>query len=282
GLGRLAPSRFTPFAVAVLAFATAVFWDSSPRTYWWWHRLFPALQWIQRPFDEPRALPLVGQILWYLGIGAAVLAIVAVTGRDSARRTRALAAVACLLVAGGAGIAASTESGHVVFAELGVHREMVCAGDEPVVCVHPAYRDTLPQVQERFTPIVQRLAGTPFAVHRAVQQPREDLAYLTPGATGFGLDWATSTYVDIAAEDLVRNALYGTAACDLSSADLSIGLDPYRVVEVWAFGEGQVLDPHAKQALTWLSGLDGPGARTWLTSHAGQIRACTLAYSDFS
>ena len=47
-------------------------------------------------------------------------------------------------------------------------------------------------------------------------------------------------------------------------------------------GEGQVVFPDAQQALTWLSGLDGPDARAWLTAHAGEIRSCTLAYSDFS
>ena len=278
-VGRLVPSRLTPAVVALVLFAAAVVLDggSSVRR---WSLLLPVNQGFSDEFSRLNTAAFGGQLVWYVGLGLLLVAGWAVhhTGRGRPVVVSLTAGVVTAVV--GAAILVP-QDGHYLTA--GDYAVWTCRGTSPQICLHPALASALPAVTPALLPVVHRLAGTPFAIHRAEQRPRGVGSAPSPGAVGFGLDDTRPGSFALAGRELAVNALGDQDSC-FAVDGASDGYELAQLVGAWAAGDAALYTPTtpaAGPARTWFLGLDEASRRDWLTRHRTAIQTCTLDYSAF-
>lgn len=281
-LGRAMPWRFTPLGGATGVFlADAYFETHSDR---WEAVLAPAADRVLVPFDEVRRGLLGGQALWYAGLIAAALGVVALVVRAGRRETGAILAAAVVLLSAGASVVHTQGSAFTTFLPL----RWDCRGSAPQVCVHPAFAHALDKVGAGANGIADRLAATPFAIERVEQHPRGARWAPTRGAVSFGLDSARPADLRQAMLEIAAGAMnYPTSCLSLPPQQWQqpgSGRDLVLTVVTWAAGYPEAPLPGLAQlrsAYDWFTALPADRRSTWVTAHASAIRNCALAAADF-
>ncbi len=173
------------------------------------------------------------------------------------------------------------QHGHATL--TGVNVTWNCAGTAPELCLHPALDGARPAVTAVVTPVARRLAGTPFAIHRAEQRPRGMGSAPSPGAVAFALDDTTPGAVRLAGHELAVNALGDQATCYTDTGPAR-GYDLAQLVGAWVAGDRALYisdSPTNTSARRWFDNLNDTRRRAWLTSHQRAIRACELDAAAF-
>ena len=278
-LGRLVPSRLTPPLAALALYGIAAYNVISPRGFGW-SLLLPVNHQFFDEFVRLNQAATIGQLLWYTGVGALVVAGWALHRQG---RTRALAAGLALgAVGAAAGLAVLIpQHGHANTPDTVL--TWSCRGQNPQICLHPALEDARPAVTAALLPVAHRLTGTPFAIHRAEQRPRGIGSTPSPGAVAFALDDTTPPSIRLAAQELAVNALGDGATCFTETGPAS-GYDLAQLVGAWVVGQHGLYQPptrEAARARRWFAHLDPGARRRWFSTHVSAIRRCTLRRADF-
>ena len=281
-IGRAMPWRFTSLGVAIGIFLVDAYFES--HSDHWAAVLAPAADRILLPFDEVRRGLLGGQVLWYAGLIATALGVVALVGRAGWRETVAILATAVVLLGAGASVVHTQGSAFATFLPL----RWVCRDSAPQVCVHPAFAHALDEVAAGADGVAGRLAATPFAIERVEQHPRGARWAPTPGAVSYGLDSAKPAALRQAMLEIAAGAMnYPTSCFSLPpqrEPQLEPGRDLVLIVVTWAAGYPEAPLPgfaQLRSAYDWFTVLPVDRRSTWMTVHASSIQNCTLAAADF-
>lgn len=277
--GRVIPSRLTPAVVAIVIYALDQQLTSSSSTYQW--ALFlPINAGFSDEFSRLNRSTFAGQLLWYVGIALLLTAGWAI--RRTAWNPAKLALVAAGLALSTTGVVVLIpQHGH--YLRAGDYAIWTCRGSSPQICLHPALVTAFPAVVPALMPVVDRLTGTPFAIHRAEQRPRGVGSIPTSGAVGFALDDTRPGSIALAGQELSINALGDQDTCFAVDAT-STGYELAQLVGAWAAGDASLYtptSPASSAARSWFLRLNDTARRGWLTRHEKEIRSCTLRYSAF-
>ncbi|MCG7524399.1 hypothetical protein MHW47_08120 [Streptomyces sp. OfavH-34-F] len=200
-IGRLWPSRFAPPVAAVLPYGFYVLsYDWSGTAY----LMSPFLDELVDPYGVPASGVYGAQAAWLAGL-LAVVACVALF-RTAGRRALAVVMIPAVAVAGAGIVLLGGHDGRFQ-APVGTGADTAALATActpegvPRVCVHPAYRAALPDLQRYFGgPVRQRLAETPARFDRLAQraygqtgEPRS--VYITSLRPG----WQDETFGDFIA-----------------------------------------------------------------------------------
>ncbi|MEW1721209.1 hypothetical protein [Streptomyces sp. NPDC093109] len=282
-IGRAWPSRFAPPIAAVLPYGFYVLsYDWSGIAY----LMSPFLDELVDPYVVPGAGVYAAQATWLAGL-ILVVACVALLG-TAGRKTLAVVLVPAVAVAG-VGIVLLGGHGGRLQAPVGERTDTATlatsctSGGTPVVCVHPAYRSALPELQQHFGgPIRQRLEETPARFDRLVQrsygqtgEPRS--VYITSLRPG----WQDETFGDFIAYLLDPESCI---QADQQNEALS------RIAQQWiAQGETSAASipgfaaptDAMKRAERFFNQASDEEASRWLGSKWTKFSQCGLGAADF-
>ena len=218
------------------------------------------------------------QMLWSLGLATAMV----VTYVWSLDRRAALA-VPVLAVPVMAGLAV------VMVATIRIHSYggaaaapaptgHVCRYWPLTVCVHPALRAALPDLEAAVTPLAARLDGTPVAFTRVEQRPAGQPAGISDGVAGIHLRDLSPGYQWRAVREL-RATLIDARSCANPRRARSAAYTA--LVNAWLLDENPPYVPDTVAARAFARW--GEGARhQWLRVHFAGYRRCTLGPPAFA
>ncbi|THA70677.1 hypothetical protein E6P78_08835 [Streptomyces sp. A0958] len=282
-VGRAWPSRFAPPITAVLPYGVYVLgYDWSGTAY----LMSPFLDELVDPYGVPASGVYAAQATWLAGllVVAACVALLGTAGR------KALAAVLVPAVAvAGTGIVLLGGHGGQFQTPVGANSDTAplatsCTrGGTPEICVHPAYRSALPELQRYFGgPIRHRLKDTPARVDRLVQrsygqagQPQSVyITSLRPGWQGetvgdfiaYLLDPDSCLEADQQNEALSRIAQQWIAEGETSAASIPGFAEPTGAM---------------KNAERFFNRASDDEAGRWLGSNWKKFSQCKLSAADF-
>ncbi|HEU5159095.1 MAG TPA: hypothetical protein VFU43_19015 [Streptosporangiaceae bacterium] len=239
----------------------------------WWSLLPPAA--IDRVglYAGVRPGLFADQMLWSLGLATAMVVSYAWSlDRRAALAVPILAGIAVTMVAtarihsygGAAAEPAPTGS--------------VCRHWPLKVCVHPALRAALPDLEAALTPLAARLNGTPAAFTRVEQRPADQPAGVRHGVAGIHLPDLSPGYQVRAVREL-RATLTGAASC--AAPHHARGAAYTALVNAWLLDEDPPYIHDATAARRFARWSEG-ARHLWLRQHYAHYRACLLGPSDFA
>lgn len=237
----------------------------------WWRLLAPTAAPPESVFAYWRPSVFHGQLAWYAGLAVVVAAGYAL----AVRRRRALVVVLVLAVAVAAAGATQLHRYRGRAIAVSSATDLVCRDWPVTICVHPALRAALPDLETAAMPVAERLAGTPGRFRRLVQLPAGARATdSTPDVAWLTVRTLTDGYADAAMMSAVRR-LPDPRACAAGGADRA-----YTGLVLTWLGTGRI-DPGAPES--------GPFARmgesqrrAWLRAHYDRFRTCRLRAEDFA
>lgn len=278
--GRVWRSRLAAPVVAALAYVAIIIGQTMPaiRSI---HLLLPTNNDVYDEFNTPNDTTCWSQALWLAAFAAAIF--LAWRAAHLMMRRRGLPILALAIAAasvGGLGIASQDSRSNI----SAVTVAFTCSGDNPVICLHPAFLSTRPAVDAVLDPIAQRLAGTPFQVQRFEQRPRGVGGVPSPGAVAFALDDNRQGSIRLAAQEATVNALALSNSC-FTDTGIKPGYDYAQLVASSIAGQPSTFiatSPDEQHARTRFDSLTSAARRTFLTRRAAAIRACNLSAADFA
>jgi hypothetical protein len=222
-----------------------------------------------------------GQSVLFVSVAVLLILLVGGGGRRVLfPRVLAIAALVAASVAGAAMVIATNGQYTTGYN----HRDFVCSGSAPEICLNRGYAAALPAMKDRFAELNERSAGTSLTATR-LEQNGEGIGDVTSaGARSVyletvddpGIGFAVSRYVD---------KYGGTATCDFDSPDLT-SFAAVSIVNTWlsgydelGFEETDETTPEgAKYARFMQLGVEEGNA--WLREHEAAYMACTLTLED--
>jgi hypothetical protein len=263
----------TAAPTALVTAALTWLWSGLRTSGSWWSLLPPAD--IDRVglYAGVRPGLFAGQTVWCLGlIAAMVLGYVWFLDRRASLVIPIIAAFAVTAIAtdrigsyDGAA-AAPAPTGHV------------CRDWPLTVCVHPALRAALPELEAAVTPLAARLNGTPAAFTRVEQRPANEPAGVHGGIADVHLPDLAPGYQSRAVHEL-HSTLTNTRAC--THPRRAQGVAYAALVSAWLRDDPapDIADiVIARRFGSW----DEGRRRAWLRMHYGAFRRCLLTPYDFS
>ncbi|HXA61457.1 MAG TPA: hypothetical protein VNW94_20110 [Streptosporangiaceae bacterium] len=265
--GRLIPNPLTVVAVA----AATRLWDTLRGTRSSWLGLLPPAAIGQvGPFAELRPGLFADQLLWSAGLSSAlVLGYVLVVSRQVLLAVPLAAAVA--LTAAGTVRLHDYGGAAVAPAAAGY----VCRDWPLTVCVHPALRDALPDLEAAATPLAARLAGTEGGFTRVFQLPGGDPVAVRAGVAWTHLRDLAPGYERRAARE-IRAGLADPDACTRPTPGRAYSA----LVDAWLTDEPPPAVPDAAAGRRFARWSE-QRRRSWLRAHYPGYRQCALAPADF-
>lgn len=267
--GSLVRSPLTAPVVAGVAYV-ATGWVLA-RDGAWWRLLAPTAAPPETVFAHWRPAVFHGQLVWYAGLGLfAVLAYALAVRRE---RWLVLPLVAALALTASGVVLLHQYRGRALTVSAATN--LACRDWPLTICVHPALRGALPDLETAAMPVAERLADTPGAFSRLVQLPN--------GAgtveAGPGVRWLTVPTLGrgyaAAAMTSVVDQIPDHTACSAPGADRAAT----RLVLHWlATGD---IKPTTTEA-TRFAHMTESTRRAWLTAHYEQLRTCHLHTEDFT
>jgi hypothetical protein len=265
--GSLLRSPLTAPAAALLAYAADA-WMLARRGVWW-RLLAPTSAPPESVFAHWRPAVFHGQLAWYAGLALAVAAAYLLVTLGRRWLVVPLAAAVALAAFG------VVQLHHYRGRALAVSapRDLVCRDWPLTVCVHPAMRGALQNLEIAAMPVAERLSHTPGEFQRLVQLPVGNGAVAGPGVRWIRLPALAHGYADTAMTSVVRQ-IPDPAACAAPGADaaatglvlrwLATGQVDRRTAGGRAFGR-----------------LSEGERRAWLRAHYDQVRTCRVRTADF-
>jgi hypothetical protein len=268
--GRLLPN---PLVVVVVAVMTLLWAVARPGGSSWLSLLPPAAIGQVQLFDGLRPGLFTDQLLWSLGVSAAlILSYVWTISRQAVLAVPIAAALAVTAVStvrlhgyGGAALAP---------APIGY----ACSRWPLTVCVHPALRSALPSLEAAVTPLAARLAGTAGAFTRVEQQPGDDPVTVSGGVARVHLTDLSPGYGHRAAQE-IGLGLTDSRVC--AAPDHVRGAAYSFMVSAWLLDERPPTAPDrafGRRFGRWSE----QTRRGWLRAHYTQYHRCTLGPLDFT
>lgn len=271
GLGYVAGSLVrTPLTAPVMAAATylAAGWVLA-RDGAWWRLLAPTAAPPESVFAYWRPAVFHGQLAWYAGLG--LVAVLAYAPAVRRRRRYVPALVAAAVLAGCGIVLLHPYHGRALTVSAGA--DLVCRDWPLTICVHPALRGALPELETAAMPVAARLAGTPGEFRRLVQRPA-GAGPTGPGVRRLTVPALTRGYTETAMTSVVAQIPDRTACTAPGAAPA-----PTNLVLHW-LATGHVVERTAAGAR--FGHLSEPNRRAWLRAHYEQVRTCRLRTEDFS
>lgn len=265
--------RAAPILLVVLVTAAGTWlWTALRADGSWWSLLPPATTDGVELYAGVRPGLFADQTLWSLGlVTALVLSYVWALDRRSVLAIPVIAGLAISTVATaqiqsyGGTAAAPTPAGRV------------CRHWPLTVCVHPAVRAALPDLEAAITPLAARLTGTPAQFNDVEQRPADQPAGIREGVAGIHLPDLAPGYQTRAVREL-RAALTSRRAC--ADPRRARGAGYTALVNAWLLDEPA---PYVSDTATSGSFASWPEGtrRSWLRLHYPAYRRCTLTSYDF-
>jgi hypothetical protein len=259
--------------VALLAGGCTWLWTALRNGEAWWSLLPPAAIDRVELYAGIRPGLFADQMLWSLGLATAmVVSYIWSLDRRAALAVPIMAGLAVAVVAtgrihsyGGAA-AAPAPTGHV------------CRSWPLTVCVHPALRAALPDLEAAVTPLAARLNGTPAAFTRVEQRPAGRSAGVRGGVAGIHLPDLSPGYQVRAAREL-RATLTDPVAC--AGPRRAHGAAYTALVDAWLLDEDPPDVPDAAAARRFARWSEGT-RHLWLRVHYTGYRRCALGPAAFA
>lgn len=264
----------------------------------WLHLLPPAALDRLEPFTTLRPEIPAGQLLWSIGLAAALVVghVWALT-----RRRRLVLPLACALAMTVLGAQRLSAGGS---AAMPAHVGHVCRQWPLTICVHPALDAGLPALENALTPLAARLAATPAAFTRVMQRPDGEPAGVRQGVAHIHLRALTPGF-----ERRVVRQILTSLADPRTCADprYARGRAYQAMVDAWLRGEEPPvtaassprpatggMEPASVAASVRapkvggfalasrrFAGWDETRRRAWLADHFDDYRGCTLDERHF-
>lgn len=266
-----------PVAVPVTAAVTAL-WATLREAGSAWCLLPPSAIGHIELFSGLRGRVLADQTLWSFGLAAALVLgyVLAVT-----RRALLVLPLAAALCATAVGTLRLHSAESTIF--MPAPADQVCRQWPLTICVHPALRDALPDLQDALMPLAVRLSGTPAGFERVEQY--------SSGGQGMEAwrDGDRPGVIRIQLTDLSpgfeRRATAGLRGRLVSERDCA---DPRRaqsagysaLVTAWLFDEEPPPLADAETAGRF-SAWSENRRRSWLRTHFTDYHRCALNAEDF-
>jgi hypothetical protein len=281
GLGRGLSSRFVPLLAAVVPYG--LYLVNSDRSGRPWYLLFPFLDEIVPVYDPPQRGLHDRQVLW-LG-GVLLLTVGVALGRRLSRRGLAVVLVPGLLLAATGAALLLPYGGRFHPREVAAY-PYTCSSGRVEICVHPAFKRALPQLQPRFDALAAVLQKTPAAFTRLEQRPRGVGAEPSPGATAIHLDDLRPSFALQAQDEFVTDLLDVDACFKQDTEELGFFLT--QLVHRWlvapadvATGPPQAEVDSYERARRFLTGARAEQVQLWLSRHYQLFTTCSLTAADF-
>jgi hypothetical protein len=153
-------------------------------------------------------------------------------------------------------------------------RDLVCRDWPLTVCVHPAMRGALQELEIAAMPVAKRLAHTPGEFQRLVQLPMGEDAIAEPDVRWIRLAALTSDYPETAMTSVVSQ-IPDPAACAAPEADTATTA---LVLHWLATGRVNRSTPDGRA----FARLGESERRAWLRAHYTQVRTCRVHAADFT
>lgn len=230
-----------------------------------------------------------GQLLWFAGLWCALVSVL-VYRRGSLLPMvfAALGIMSCVL-----GFALMANLHFARFVPAVVNGELIdydrCAGNAPVICLHPAFEGLRPELASTFGSLMQKLAGTPGYAEKIEHRPRGIGQDPAAGTKAFFLDHAKPSDSRIASAEYVEglrdpDECYGT--------DTSASLPWSSIVYQWLTETlpdpdsdtqyAGALDPSERRKVReQFLALTESERHAWFVDHYDRFATCTLVASDF-
>jgi hypothetical protein len=283
--GRLVPRLAVVAAVAVLTGSWAAL--RAPGASWV-SLLPPAVLGRIEPFTTVRGEVLAEQSYWAAGLAGTLLAgyVLVVT-----RRVVAVAALAGLIgLTAHSTVRLASWHGNILLPSAD---GLACRHWPLTICVHPAMREALPTLETALTPLAARLATTPAAFHRVIQQPAHRPTSIRRGTAYIRLPELTSGY-----EHRVVYEIQGSLPNERACAGRPLGRAYREVVDRWLRGQPVLPLPIPTTAGLPPLGVDASveapeipahtfagwnlaQRRSWLGAHYKAYRTCRLSHRHF-
>ncbi|HEX6473086.1 MAG TPA: hypothetical protein VF069_28610 [Streptosporangiaceae bacterium] len=239
----------------------------------WWSLLPPAAIDRVELYAGVRPGLFGDQMIWSLGLATALVAgYVWSLDRRAALAIPIIAGLAVTMVAtarihayGGAA-AAPAPAGHV------------CRYWPLTVCVHPALRAALPDLEAAVTPLAARLDGTPAAFTRVEQRPAGRPAGISGGVAGVHLPDLSPGYQVRAAREL-RATLTDARSC--ADPRRAAGAAYTALVNAWLLDDVPPAVPDRVAARRFAGWSEGT-RHLWLRAHYAAYRRCALGPAAFA
>ncbi len=275
-VGSLLPFRLTPPLVVGAAFVLeGLLLDGYGQP---WYLFAPVLVQTVTAFWTWAPGMLWAQTLWYLGVFVALL--LACTCLINVRRAPRILPVGAVLTVVLLGIPLSTFDGRAL-APGDVAFAYVCSGAQPTICIHPAYRSGLRQLEASFGSLASKLDGSPGAITRLQQIPR-DGTKPEPGSNGFSMDDVTPSSSAAAVAEYVQNLVtWDRCPNDYATSQFSV------LVGSWLAGTPLTLSELGLSTQFGIAPADVAAAdqflresedqkTAWLVAHYNDFTGCTL------
>lgn len=160
--------------------------------------------------------------------------------------------------------------------------EYLCAGESPVICLHPAFGSGMEAVASEVTPVAARLRGTPGEIRRLEQQPGGVDAPLSPGATPIQLDDLSPAAVSYLAPQLLQNQLDLDRCWDVADDERSPNGKALTDLVFFFLLTGYPIEDDSTLAESeWFDRLSVPDRQAWLSTHWTRYTTCALTEDDF-
>jgi len=261
--GSLVRSRLTAPVVAVATYLAAG-WVLA-RDGAWWRLLAPTAAPPESVFAHWRPSVFHGQLAWCAGLGLVAVLAYALAVRRRRRYVLPLVAAVVLACSGVAQLHQYRGRALTVSATT----DLVCRDWPLTICVHPALRGALPELETAAMPVAARLAGTPGAFRRLVQLPdAAESGRPRPGVRWLTVPALTRGYTTTAMTSVV-DQIPDHRACTANGAATA----RTELVLHWlATGEISRATPDG----TRFARLPESTRRAWLRHHYDELRTCRL------
>lgn len=264
----------------------------------WLNLLPPAALGRLEPFTTLRPQIPAGQLLWSIGLAAALVVGHVWTLTRLRRLALPLACALAMTVLGTQRL--STAGSAAVPAQVG----HVCRQWPLTICVHPALDSGLPALENALTPLAARLAATPAAFTRVMQRPDDEPAGVRQGVAHVHLRALTPGFERRVVRQILDSLADPRACADPRRAG---GRAYQALVEAWLRGEEAPvtasssprpatggLEPASVAASVRapavggfalasrrFAGWDETRRRAWLAEHFDAYRGCALDHRHF-
>lgn len=273
GLGYVAGSLVRTLATApavALATYAAAGWALAHDGAWW-RLLAPMATPPETVFALGRPAVFHAQLAWCAGLGLAAVLAYALGVRHRRRYVLPLVAAVALACSGAALLHQYRGRALIVSAAT----DLACRDWPLTICVHPALRGALPDLEMAAMPVAARLAGTPGAFRRLEQVPDGAApARVRPDTRRLTVPSLSPGYTGVAMTSVVER-IPDRTACSTP------GTDPGATALVLRWLATGRVDPRSPYG-TEFTRMGEPARRAWLRGHYEQVRTCRLHPRDFT
>lgn len=226
------------------------------------------------------------QAVWFLGVSAIALGLVALRGRVRVATSWFSIGTALVVTIGAATLLMQTDTSSP--AEADTNRlgfDPVCQEERIDICVHPAYEAMLPEVATKANEVATPLAGVPGGPVQATQVPDQPSRLKADGTLEFYIYdesyLGDQFYVELATA-LVQNTRPNNGGGDLTEAQTVIAAF---LVQRATTSDVSTLFPdlsteEASQAFDSFTALSSEERRAWLEENYGEVREGQVGLKD--